>query len=161
MRNGAQTEHEMRTRIERYRRFYAGSSEDYQIGCILLQSPFFLLIANLELEFRATHRKVSPLKIPNRKFLAIFRPRKSGNYVSAAFSFQLPASSIQLPEPNRDTRSEIRATATKHMYFPISNRNKTGLLFSRISISGGISSGNVVATLPGTKNRQKFAIRNF
>jgi putative restriction endonuclease len=41
MRNGAQTEHEMRTRIERYRRFYAGSSEDYQIGCILLQSPFF------------------------------------------------------------------------------------------------------------------------
>jgi len=39
--NGAKTEHEMRTRIERYRRFYAGSSEDYQIGCILLQSPFF------------------------------------------------------------------------------------------------------------------------
>jgi len=39
--NGAKTEHEMRTRIERYRRLYAGSSEDYQIGCILLQSPFF------------------------------------------------------------------------------------------------------------------------
>jgi putative restriction endonuclease len=40
-RNGAQTEDEMRARIERYRRFYAGSFEDYQIGCILLQSPFF------------------------------------------------------------------------------------------------------------------------
>jgi putative restriction endonuclease len=39
--NGARTEQEMRARIERYRRFYAGSAEDYQIGCILLQDPFF------------------------------------------------------------------------------------------------------------------------
>jgi putative restriction endonuclease len=41
MKNGAQTEQEMRARIERYRRFYAGSAEDYQVGCILLQDPFF------------------------------------------------------------------------------------------------------------------------
>jgi len=32
-----------------------------------------ILIANLELEFRLTHRKLSPLKISNRKFLAISR----------------------------------------------------------------------------------------
>jgi hypothetical protein len=30
------------------------------------------LIANLELEFRPTHRKISPLRISNRKYLAIF-----------------------------------------------------------------------------------------
>ena len=34
---------------------------------------FQKLIANLELEFHLTHRKVSPLKISNRKFLAILR----------------------------------------------------------------------------------------
>jgi hypothetical protein len=31
-----------------------------------------LLIANLELEFHLSHRKLNPLEIPNRKFLTIF-----------------------------------------------------------------------------------------
>ena len=31
-----------------------------------------ILIANLELEFRPTHRKISPLRISNRKYFAIF-----------------------------------------------------------------------------------------
>jgi len=39
-----------------------------------------ILIANPELEFRSTHRKISPLRISNRKYLAIFhlisRPRR-------------------------------------------------------------------------------------
>jgi putative restriction endonuclease len=39
--NGARTEHEMRTRIERYRRVSPDANTDYTIGCILLQSPFF------------------------------------------------------------------------------------------------------------------------
>ena len=40
--NGAQTEEEMRFRIARYRRVTNPSaSDDYQIGCILLESPFF------------------------------------------------------------------------------------------------------------------------
>jgi len=39
--NGAQTEREMRTRIARYRRIQPSPFEDYEIGCILLQSPFF------------------------------------------------------------------------------------------------------------------------
>jgi putative restriction endonuclease len=39
--NGAQTEREMRTRIARYRRIEPSPIEDYEIGCILLQSPFF------------------------------------------------------------------------------------------------------------------------
>ena len=48
---------------------------------ILLRLPFLvtshsplvteILIANLELEFRLTHRKISPLRISNRKFFAI------------------------------------------------------------------------------------------
>jgi putative restriction endonuclease len=40
--NGARTEEEMRARIARYRRAAnPGASDDYQIGCILLESPFF------------------------------------------------------------------------------------------------------------------------
>jgi hypothetical protein len=33
--------------------------------------PVHVLIANLELEFNPSHRKLSPLEIPNRKFLTI------------------------------------------------------------------------------------------
>lgn len=39
--NGAITEHEMRARVERYRRVPPNPIEDYNIGCILLQRPFF------------------------------------------------------------------------------------------------------------------------
>jgi putative restriction endonuclease len=39
--NGAQSEKEMRARIAHYRRISPGPFEDYEIGCILLQSPFF------------------------------------------------------------------------------------------------------------------------
>lgn len=39
--NGATTEEEMRFRLERYRRVQPGSAQDYEIGCVLLQSPFF------------------------------------------------------------------------------------------------------------------------
>jgi putative restriction endonuclease len=39
--NGAQSLGEMRARIEKYRRS-GSSTEDYQIGCILLGAPFFL-----------------------------------------------------------------------------------------------------------------------
>ena len=35
--------------------------------------PSQLLIANLELKLHSTHRKTSPLKIPNRKYSSIFR----------------------------------------------------------------------------------------
>ena len=36
--------------------------------------PTEFLIANLELEFRLTYRKLSPLRISNRKYFAIFYP---------------------------------------------------------------------------------------
>lgn len=39
--NGAKTESEMRRRIEKYRQVQPGSASDYNVGCILLQSPFF------------------------------------------------------------------------------------------------------------------------
>jgi len=39
--NGARTEQEMRTRLAHYRKVSPTSTEDYEIGCILLQSPFF------------------------------------------------------------------------------------------------------------------------
>jgi putative restriction endonuclease len=39
--NGARDEAEMRRRIEKYRRVEPSAAEDYAVGCILLQSPFF------------------------------------------------------------------------------------------------------------------------
>ena len=41
MKNGAQTEQEMRTKIGKYRSGSSTKKEDYEIGCILLQAPFF------------------------------------------------------------------------------------------------------------------------
>jgi len=94
------------------------------------------LIANLELEFRPTHRKISLLRISNRKYLAIFQPRRTGTTFPPRFlpGFQRPTSSFQnlIETP----RLEIRANSTKQRYLPISNRDKTGLLFSRISVGG-------------------------
>jgi putative restriction endonuclease len=40
--NGATTLQEMRSRVERYRRVPLSPTEDYNLGCILLQKPFFL-----------------------------------------------------------------------------------------------------------------------
>jgi putative restriction endonuclease len=39
--NGATTEAEMRSRLERYRRIETNKASAYLIGCVLLQSPFF------------------------------------------------------------------------------------------------------------------------
>jgi putative restriction endonuclease len=39
--NGAKSESEMRRRVEKYRRVQPGAAPDYNVGCILLQSPFF------------------------------------------------------------------------------------------------------------------------
>ncbi|HLA81041.1 MAG TPA: HNH endonuclease [Thermoleophilia bacterium] len=39
--NGASDLHEMRSRIERYRKIRPAPHEDYEVGCILLQQPFF------------------------------------------------------------------------------------------------------------------------
>jgi HNH endonuclease len=40
--NGAATLEEMRVRIEKYRRSTSTRHEDYKIGCIILEQPFFL-----------------------------------------------------------------------------------------------------------------------
>jgi len=39
--NGATSEQELRSRVERYRRVQSSAATDYDIGCILLQNPFF------------------------------------------------------------------------------------------------------------------------
>jgi len=41
VKNGANSLIEMRKRLERYRRITPSNLEDYQIGCILLEQPFF------------------------------------------------------------------------------------------------------------------------
>jgi len=41
--NGADSLQEMRKRVERYRRIVSSVHEDYEIGCVLLEQPFFLV----------------------------------------------------------------------------------------------------------------------
>ncbi len=96
------------------------------------------LIANLELELIVSDRKTSPLKIPNRKFLAIF------HFTVEAYATQFPwsmvssssiqrlVSSLQNPWPPsggrliETPRLEFPATTTKLSPLPIPNRDKTG-----------------------------------
>jgi len=40
--NGASSLDEMRRRVERYRRSVPDSKQDYSVGCVILQDPFFL-----------------------------------------------------------------------------------------------------------------------
>src|SRR6266542_1680902 len=42
VKNGAATMAEMRVRIERYRRTRVRPNEDYHVGCLIIQHPFFL-----------------------------------------------------------------------------------------------------------------------
>jgi putative restriction endonuclease len=41
IKNGAHSEQEMRVRLAKYRKVSPNPADDYEIGCILLQSPFF------------------------------------------------------------------------------------------------------------------------
>jgi hypothetical protein len=63
------------------------------------------LIANLELEFRSTHRKLSPLRISNRKYLAIFHPNSQARRRATSPNFQngnsLCSTPIVYPELRR------------------------------------------------------------
>ena len=75
-----------------------------------------ILIANLELESQLTHRKLSPLQIPNRKYSTIFhleeahRRRRPPRFLIATF-----------------TNSKIETTNCKQTRKQNSNRNKTAI----------------------------------
>jgi hypothetical protein len=74
------------------------------------------LIANLELKSQLTHRKLSPLRIPNRKYSTIFhleearRRRRPPTFIIATF-----------------TNSKIETTNCKQTRKQNSNRNKTAI----------------------------------
>ncbi len=59
------------------------------------------LIANLELEFQLTHRKLSPLRISNRKYFAIFYP---------IFSAYSPLACSEQAHPGRTVPAFLIAT---------------------------------------------------
>jgi hypothetical protein len=62
------------------------------------------LIANLELEFRSTHRKLNPLKISNRKYLAIFHPNSQARSRATSPNFQNGNSFCSTPIVNPELR---------------------------------------------------------
>jgi hypothetical protein len=86
------------------------------------------LIANLELELVVSDRKTGPLKISNRKFLAIRHVGFQAHPTQLPLS-TLSSSSIQcLKSPFQNLietpRLELPATTTKLSPLPISNRDK-------------------------------------
>ena len=93
------------------------------------------LIANLELEFKLSHRKESPLRISNRKYLAIF---------FAAFLSFSASHLVQSSNPNSNIHTiRIWANSRTITTYAFSNRNKITLfatcLPSRFSPRKGTS----------------------
>ena len=110
-------------------------------------SPRFL-IANLELEFLATHTKRGLLKFSNRKKIAFFHPCPSR---------RRPRRTIHPhTSNNRNIRfTEFRSTCCKHAPYQISNRNKNAHF--AFSDSPSVSSGSHAATRePRTTTRAAF-----
>jgi hypothetical protein len=100
-----------------------------------------LLIANLELEFRLTHRKLSPLRISNRKFSQVLR----APWRIASFSMRLHTLARQgrRANPHAEGRSPItpfliHGTAIKSQRNPLTNSN---LRISNRRQTGGTSVG--------------------
>jgi hypothetical protein len=81
--------------------------------------PLWRLIANLELEFHLTHTKLSPLRISNRKYFAIF------SFNPPSF----PASIMPWPNnPNRNSHTIRILTKPRNITtYVFSNRNKIDL----------------------------------
>ena len=61
---------------------------------------FKFLIANLELEFHLSHRKLNPLEIPNRKFLTIFESLLTAVRSSPASSSPITHHSLLITDPS-------------------------------------------------------------
>jgi len=61
--------------------------------------PVHVLIANLELKLDLTHRKLNPLKIPNRKFLTIFKSLPTAHRSSLRSPSQITHHSSPVTHP--------------------------------------------------------------
>ena len=93
-----------------------------------------ILIANLELEFLATHTKRGPLRFSNRKKIAVFDPAPSppiGEPKKLSLPLAFGAARCRRRTAvhphifNRNSRfTGFRSTCCKHAPYQISNRNK-------------------------------------
>jgi hypothetical protein len=88
--------------------------------------PPWRLIANPRLEFGLNHRKLSPVKIPNRKFFVAFHSR-----------FALPRvtdhESRITDSSNRDTAIKNSPNPRDFSYFRFSNRDKNTVFVSALA----------------------------
>jgi len=88
--------------------------------CALSPAPSFL-IANLELEFELSYRKLSPLRISNRKYFAILNRTWLPHPKHAGHSLQFAPNC----NSNRDTAIRTHPNSHHLREFQISNRDKT------------------------------------
>ena len=93
--------------------------------------PPKFLIANLELEFESSRRKQSPLRISNRKYMAIFCSRRCGGAspLLSLPSFHPQPSSFQNLIAN--PRLESKLNSRKISQLQISNRERMAVNASR------------------------------
>jgi hypothetical protein len=73
---------------------------DQRVSKGLRSQSLLVLMANLELEFNLSHRKLSPLQIPNRKFLAIFESLLTAVRSSPPSSSRTTDHSPLITDPN-------------------------------------------------------------
>jgi hypothetical protein len=81
-----------------------------------------LLIANLELEFHLTRRKLSPLRISNRKFLHFFHPDSASNFCLLVTSHSSLATVLLI----HGSAIKTPRNPFKNSNLKISNRRQTG-----------------------------------
>ena len=83
-----------------------------------------ILIANLELEFQLTYRKLDLLRISDRKYSRVLR--RNGELYFRPFPYRLPTSSFEV---RRSTRASLSATSHAPLithHSPLSTRLPTG-----------------------------------
>src|ERR1700751_1255691 len=92
--------------------------------CYALSPATSFLIANLELEFELSYRKLSPPRISNRKYFAILNRTWLPHPTHACHSSQFAPNC----NSNRDTAIRISPNPYHYSEFEISNRDKMTVL---------------------------------
>jgi hypothetical protein len=103
----------------------------HRTACNSMPSRIEFLIANLELEFKLTHRNESLLKIPNRKYFAIFHSRRSSATFPLLFLFSLQPQPPSFQNLIENPRLEAKLNPRKISQLQISNRERMAVNASR------------------------------
>ena len=121
-----------------------------RIRCDQRQSKGLFLIANLELEFHLTHRKLSPLQIPNRKFSSLLYLFTNDQSRVTSHRFLIHGTAIK-----------TQRNPFKNNNLTNSNRRQTGGLRRRLSLNNKTNSRAVNYRLFPSFEGRRFTRAGF